>query len=86
MVLITPRPWVHYMHGPFTQELDSMILVDQLRIFWDSVAGDREEKKRSKKKAQRWAICVRILYILRGHCVCFNTSYFRTKGTKRMRN
>lgn len=53
MVLITPRPWVHYMHGPFTQELDSMILVDQLRIFWDSVAGDKEEKKKEQKESSK---------------------------------
>lgn len=75
------------MYGPFTQELDSRILVGQLRIFWDSVAGTKEgEKMEQKLKAQNWAICNTILYILHGSCVFLSSSYSRTKGTKRMRN
>lgn len=39
MVLITPRVWVQSFYGPFTSELDSVILLCtlQLRLFCDSM-------------------------------------------------
>lgn len=47
----------------------------------------KKKKKRSKKnQRKKLKICNRILYILCGHCVFLNTSYFRTKGTKRVKN
>lgn len=57
MVLITLRSRIQSLYGSFTEELDSKILVGQLRIFWHSVAGAKEEKKRRKKKAPNWTGC-----------------------------
>lgn len=85
MVLIILRSRIQSLYGSFTEELDSKILVGQLRIFWHSVAGAKEGKKRSKKRLQTGQVASIILYILHGPCVFLNTSYFRTEGRKRTR-